>query len=126
MLVIGCTIAAACHAQDPAWFKVRGGAWDPDPEVISRLQAELEPAISKLAGDKFKRFRPWHEYKFQFQGQRNDSGQYILIGALCSAMDSRDLTEGFVVVLDGGTCFFEVKYDPKSQRFYDLTVHGEA
>jgi len=126
MLVLSCTIAAASHAQNPAWFQVRGGDWNPDPEVTSRLQTELEPAVAKLAGDKFERFRPWHEYKFQFQGQRKDSEQFVYISALCSIDDSRDLTEHFVVVLDGGTCFFEVKYDPESQRFYDLGIHGEA
>jgi len=126
MLVLGCNIAVASFAQNSAWFEVRGGDWHPSPEVTLRLQTELEPAIAKLAGNKFERFRPWHEYKFQFQGRRKDSQQYVFISALCNAYEMRDLTEKFVVVFDGGSCFYEVKYDPKSQRFYDLLVHGEA
>jgi len=126
MLTLGCTIAAACHAQVTSWHEVRGGAWRPSSSDVLRLQDEIEPAIAKLAGSKFGRFRPWQEYQFQFQGQQSDSGPFVSISALCSVNDSQDLTERFVVVLDGGTCFFEVKYDPKSQRFYDLLVHGDA
>jgi hypothetical protein len=125
-LVLACSIAAIAHADSLTWFQVRGGDWTLSPEITSQLQSELRPAIAKLAGDRFKRFYPWQQYKFQFQGQQNDSARYVFIGALCNVDDSGDLTETFVVVLDGGTCFFEVKYDPESQGFYDLVVHGEA
>ena len=90
------------------------------------IRAKIEPAVAGLAGSQFERFRPWQEYKFQFQGQQNDSGQFVSISALCKVDESQDLTKRFLLVLDGGTCFFEVKYDPNSQLFYDLVVHGEA
>jgi hypothetical protein len=122
----GCIVAAICHAQASNWFEVRGGAWSPRPDVSLRIRAELQPAIAKLAGSQFERFRPWQEYKFQFQGQESDSGKFVAISALCTVDESQDLTKQFLLVLDGGTCFFEVKYDPKSHRFYDLIVHGEA
>jgi hypothetical protein len=126
LLVLGCSIAAASLAHNQVWFEVRGGDWQTSPEIASELRTKFEPAIAELAGEKYKHFRPWGEYKFQFQGRHSHSRRYIFISALCSAYDMRDLTKEFVVVLDGGACFFEVKYDPQSQRFYDLTVHGEG
>ena len=124
--VFSCFVAATCHAQASNWFEVRGGAWSPSPDVTLHLQAEIESAVAGLAGSRFERFRPWQEYKFQFQGQENDSGRFVSISALCSVDESQDLTKRFLPVLDGGTCFFEVRYDPESRRFYDLVVHGEA
>ncbi len=126
MLVVAYVTAAIANADSATWFQVRGGAWTPSPEVAAQIQAELKPAVAELAGDKFKRFQPWQSYKFQFQGQQINSDRFVFISALCTIDDSRDLTDDFVVVLDGGSCFFEVKYDPKSQRFYDLNVHGDA
>jgi hypothetical protein len=125
-LLVGCTIAAATGAGSPAWFLVRGGDWEPDPTITVQLQSGLQPAVATLAGNTFKRFRPWQEYKFQYQGQQSNSSRYVFISATCHSDESWDLTERFVLVLDGGPCYFEIKYDPTLQRFYDLLVHGDA
>jgi hypothetical protein len=121
-----CLITAATYADDAAWFKVHGGSWEPDSAAISRIQSDLQPAVARLAGSHFNDFRHWWKYKFQYQGQRTETGLHVLINALCDAYEDRDLTAQFVVVNDGGPCFFEVKYDPKAQRFYDLVINGDA
>ena len=122
----GCLITAASLADDAVWFKVRGGSWEPDSAVVSNMQSGLQPAVARLAGSRFRDFPHWWEYKFQYQGQRADTGLHVLINALCDAYEGRDLTAQFVLVNDGGSCFFEVKYDPTNQRFYDLVINGVA
>jgi hypothetical protein len=126
LFAIGCFLSAAALADDAVWFKVRGGSWEPDAAIVSQLQRDLQPAVARLAGGRFKDFHHWWEYKFQYQGQGADSGLHVLVSALCDLYEDRDLTAQFVVVNDGGPCFFEVKYDPKAQRFYDLVINGVA
>jgi hypothetical protein len=36
------------------------------------------------------------------------------------------LSKSLIAVMDGGACFFNVKYDPVKKSFYDLTINGEA
>jgi len=36
------------------------------------------------------------------------------------------LSKSLIAVMDGGACFFNVKYDPAKKSFYDLTINGEA
>jgi len=37
-----------------------------------------------------------------------------------------NLKNDFVIVLDGGSCFFQLKYDPTMDKFYDAFINGEA
>ena len=120
------SLVAVSSAQGSNWFEVRGGAWNPSPETASLLQAAFPSEIERLAGKRVKEFQPWPEYRFQFQGQESGSEHFIFISALCSVDDGRDLTEHFIVVLDGGPCYFQVKYDSSTHRFYDLVINGVA
>lgn len=123
-LIVSYFLTATAIAVDSAWFKVRGGSWQPDPAVTSRMQNDLQPAVARLAGAEFSTFRQWREYKFQFQGQGADADRFVFVSALCDDHDALDLMERFMVVFDGGSCYFQVKYDPKRQRFYDLIING--
>jgi hypothetical protein len=124
--VAALSLVAVSNAQGSNWFEVRGGAWDPNPETASQLQAAFPSEIERLAGKRVGDFQPWPEYRFQFQGQERGSEHFIFVSALCSVDDAWDLTERFIVVFDGGACYFQVKYDPNTHQFYDLVINGVA
>ena len=63
-------------------------------------------------------------YKRQYVGLVQDSKRIIFVFFFC-----RDV-EGWltrpVTVDDGGTCFFEVKFDPQAKKYIGLSVHHDA
>jgi hypothetical protein len=92
---------------------------------LSKLEAALIPAVtvaSKDRGDMPK----WSTYTFQYQGRKSSLGKpYIFVDAFCGTA-SVDVRTAWVEVLDGGTCYFSAKYDPKTNRVYDVQVNGVA
>jgi hypothetical protein len=117
------TIAAAIDASH--WVEVTGGEWHPDSAALISFDAALRPAVS-VASKNRGELRMWSGYTFQYQGRTSLlRGRYIFVNAFCEATRS-DVHEKWVEVLDGGTCFFSAKYDPKTKRVYDVQVNGLA
>ena len=105
------------------------GAWTPTPDHIAALQTRL-PAYLAQNQNKFNSNKPpigerTSQYKFQYWGETDRAGQRVVaINALCSPLDG--WTTRRILVMDGGDCFFNLKYDPASGKFFDLIVNGEA
>jgi hypothetical protein len=112
--------AAAAQAEN-TWVHVRG-SWEPPPGVVSALQSTLKNHVE----GKSARLRPWPEYAFQYQGQVDRGRRYVLVNALCRVDPNWSLQSQIVLVLDGGPCFFHLKYDPVEGSFYDLFVNADG
>jgi hypothetical protein len=108
-----------------SWFPIAGGTWTPDHGVVAQLQATLQPYVVAQASDQRRKLQPWSSYSFQFQGRGNADGMLIVINAFCSTPDAY-AAKRFLQVLDGGTCFFKLKYNPKTKTFYDIGFNGVA
>ena len=108
-----------------SWFPIAGGTWTPDQSAVAQLRATLQPYIVAQARDQRRKLQPWSSYSFQFQGRSNAGVNFIFVNAFCSAPDAY-AAKRFLQVLDGGTCFFELKYNPKTKTFYDLWFNGVA
>lgn len=108
-----------------SWIPVPGGEWNPPEEMLAQIQSEL-PSFVKLQATKLKKALPeWSSYTFQYQGQTQDGRRFVFISGFC--IEPPDyVEERFLLVLDGGTCFFNVKYDPEKREFFELGFHGEA
>jgi hypothetical protein len=106
-----------------SWFPISGGTWTPDQGSVAQLQAALQPYVVTHASDQHRKLQPWSSYSFQFQGRGNAAGKFIFINAFCSAPDTNSAKQ-FLQVLDGGTCYFELKYNPKTKTFYNLGFNG--
>ena len=61
-----------------------------------------------------------------YQGQEEKGRKFIFINALCAQRDRQGLDKKIVITFDGGTCYFNVKYDPGQKVFFDLFINGEA
>ena len=67
----------------------------------------------------------WSRYFFQYQGQSIDGRRLVFTNAFCIE-PPENVEERFLLVLDGGACFFSVQYDPQQQVFLELSFHGDA
>ena len=121
LLAIGATEARA----QGRWVPVQGG-WQPEPQVVSELKAKLQPYVESKAQAQGRKMRTWSEYTFQYQGQEEKGRKYVLVNALCHKDQRWNLEKQVVVIFDGGSCFFHLKFDPQTRRYYDLIINGEA
>ena len=126
-LLTSAALATATLAAPPAaWIQVKGGAWTPAAQITADVQSGIQSYVEAQAVSQGRTLRPWAEYSFQYQGRIEKGVQYIYVNAFCNALGAEDLDLRFRVVLDGGTCFFNVAYDPKTKRFTELRINGEA
>ena len=108
------------------WVKVSGGSWDPSPTMLTDLKAQIESYVKSQAKAQGKELKRWQDYTFQYQARKEKGRKYIFINALCASTDQQRLDKQIIVILDGGGCFFNLKYDPGQKVFFDLFINGEA
>lgn len=106
---------------------VAAGEWI---QVIDRpVDVEIDPIKMEtelwdyIALNSTQQFLPRSSYIYQYK-TINDSELYI--NALCDDYDNDDLSERFIIVFDGGSCYFQAIYNFKSNEFIKLDVNGEA
>jgi len=108
------------------WVRVKGGGWEPDPQVLLELKAQLEPYTKDKAQKGGRKLKNWSEYTFQYQGKEEKGRKYVFVNALCHKHPEWNLEQQMILVDDGGTCFFNLKFDPARRQYYDLIINGEA
>jgi hypothetical protein len=108
------------------WIKVGGGNWDPSPKMLADLKAQIESFVKTQAKAQGRELKKWQDYVFQYQGQEENGRRFIFINALCGQRDRSRLDKEMVIIFDGGSCYFNVKYDPTRKRFFHLFINGEA
>jgi hypothetical protein len=69
-------------------------------------------------------FEPRDSYTYQYKTIHNHE---LLINAMCNTESSEEiLTQEFIVVFDGESCYFQATYNFKTNMFVKLEVNGEA
>jgi hypothetical protein len=120
-LILGATSATLVPG---AWIQVAGGAWVPNEAVVSQVASSLEVYVEAAAKRQGRDVRPWSEYSFQYQGRILKGRRYVFIAGLCATFADTDLSADFYEVLDGGSCYFRLTFDPKRQRFGNLHINA--
>ncbi len=121
--------AAACAVDDNPWIEVEGGIWAPSAEVLTTLKSGIRPYVEAQARNQRRELKRWSNYTFQYQGQQQGGRKFIFVSGFCSNnafIKDEQLSKRMVLVEDGGTCFFDLKYDPQKKQFYGLYINGEA
>ena len=108
------------------WIRVEGGSWAPAADVIGGLQAKIWPFVSARARAEGRALREPDSYTFQYQGQEARGRRFVFVNAFCAHHEGRPLDQQMVVVSDGGTCFFSLKYDAETGLWFDLVIHHDA
>ena len=136
----GYTIAAAAilvalfstpafAANDNPWIEVEGGSWVPSPEVLATLKSGIRRYVEAQARKERRELKKWSDYTFQYRGQQQHGHKFVFVSGFCTnsgLVKDVQLSKRMVLVEDGGTCFFDLKYDPGEKRFYGLYINGEA
>lgn len=108
------------------WFEVLGGSWSPQQSDMVAIEQDLGEYVMQQAAARHLRVKPWQMYTFQYQGQGNANSQEIYINAFCTDFGRKDFNREWLIALDGGTCFFRLKYTPATGTFDGIEFNGEA
>jgi len=101
------------------WIQVNGGVVEFDLR-----QKTLENKLwVYLASSPNYEFEPRKSYTYQYKMINEHN---LKIHAFCNLGKNQDLYSDFILVMDGGTCYFDVHYNTVLGQFIDLNVNGEA
>lgn len=105
-----------------------GGYWTPTEEDILNLEGKLDSFLRENS-EQFNSQPPvWEQiknYKRQYAGLIINGKQLIYGNFFCTETGV-DWREEWVIVMDGGDCFFQLRFDMESGEFMNLMVNGEA
>jgi hypothetical protein len=104
------------------WIAVDGGSLEVKIDS-SALGDSLWTYIHRTADVQFSNA---DEYIFQYQANMIEGKRILFINAFCRRIEDFELSKSFLTVKDGGSCFFNVKYDLSSGIFFELIVNGDA
>ncbi len=108
------------------WIRVYGGKWEPDSQMLNDIKIHIESYVKRQAKAQKRELKKWKSYTFQYQGWEANGRKYVFINALCKHTEDGSLDKEIIAVCDGGSCFFNLKYDPVSREFFGLIINGEA
>ncbi len=109
-----------------SWLVNREGFWTPSAEDILKLEEGLAAYLSQNSSYFFLQPPVWEsleDYQRQYIGLERGGIQIIYGNFFCDSL-GLDWQETFVVVEDGGDCYFQVEYNVESGFFIKLIVNG--
>lgn len=104
--------------------------WTPSKDDVLALENGLADFLQNESGKFYVQEEPpvWERldgYNRQYIGLTVDGRKFIYANFFCDDA-AKDWRKDFVLVMDGGSCFFQFKYDPRKGEFFDLRVNGSA
>ena len=103
--------------------------WTPAQESVFALEDGVAVFLQENSDRFYEQGTPvWErldEYNRQYIGLTVDGRKFIYANFFCDDA-AKDWRKDFVLVMDGGSCFFQFKYDPRKGEFFDLRVNGSA
>jgi len=100
--------------------------WTPTEADILALEEKLEPYLQQAAPQDYPGpLKSLSAYKRQYVGFVAEGKSLIFVNFFCET-HGVDWQQELIFVSDGGSCYFELNYEPQSGTFSDLSIHGEA
>lgn len=103
--------------------------WSPAENHILALEGGVSAYLQENPASFFSMEQPvWErlgEYNRQYIGVVQDGRKIVYANYFCNSMET-DWKRDFVLVMDGGACYFQFKYDVESAEFFELQVNGES
>ena len=102
--------------------------WTPSEEDVIAIEDGLVSYLEDNSENFYVRDIPvWerlNEYNRQYIGILVDGKRVVYANYFCDSVV--DWKKDFVIVMDGGDCFFQFQYDADSGDYFDLQVNGSA
>jgi hypothetical protein len=106
-----------------------GPYWTPSESQVLELEQRL-PDFLKSSKEPRANLIPSKlgKYKRQYYGFTAHGKKHIFLNAFCSSVfyPSDYWKSHFVLVMDGGECYFQAIYDPAEKQFTSVWVNGYA
>jgi hypothetical protein len=102
--------------------------WVPADTDIQELESMIPGYVHSNSPNNRKPIGALETYRRQYIGITQNGKEIIYLNAFCETSwddDSRWKTKE-LIFLDGGPCFFQIKYDPESKTILEFNVNGEA
>jgi hypothetical protein len=103
--------------------------WTPTEAQVMALEAGLVPFLESEVSADYYRYGFWEDlptYKRQYFGITFNQGQPLILANYFCVDQFEYWLDTYVMVMDGGDCFFHLLYDPTSASYSDLRINGEA
>jgi len=116
-------------AREGDLVNLEGPYWTPTTKQIIELEKVLRPYVNSHAPkDDDSLHGNLSEYKRQYIGMTFNGKQVIFVNAFCDSywLNNDDWKSHFVLILDGGPCFFQIIYDPESRSILQFLINGYA
>lgn len=122
--LLACVLPAA--AQDlPNWYEVAGGQWKVPTATLVQAASHVQEAANNV---------PWRgaaravgDYHVQYQGEIKDGRKLVRLMGACKSFEGQtDMTSHWLVMMDGGTCYYQAEYDPASKTYVYFAFNGVA
>lgn len=114
------------------WFGINiDGYWTPAESDIIQMEEKLplfletNGHVGTPYGDDPPLWDRLPEYNRQYLGIEIDGKRLIVANYFCDTFGSKWQEEP-VIVMDGGDCFFEIRYDIENADFMSILINGEA
>ena len=109
----------SCLSQAAEWIQVKGGVAE-----FNFQQEKLENMLWEfVVSSSDNKFEPRADYTYQYQMITDST---LKIRALCNISNNYNLSANFLLVRDGGTCYFEAHYNTVSEKFIGFYINGVA
>ncbi|MGO9336623.1 MAG: hypothetical protein ACLPY1_03850 [Terracidiphilus sp.] len=105
-----------------------GGSWQPTKVDLDGLESNL-PQISSmkvLGWDSKIHIDHPDRYFRQYVAVLVAGRREVFVNAFCDGQSFPDWRERLVVVIDGGTCYWQALYDPATKQFSNLMINARA
>ena len=104
------------------------GYWTPSQADVISLEAGLNNYLQSIA-NQFPQGPPTGEQLMEYHRQYLgiiEEGRHVIYANYFCKDNNQDWENQFVMVQDGGSCFFQLKFEVGTSRYYDLHINGEA
>ena len=104
------------------------GYWTPGQADVISLEAGLFNYLQSVA-NLFPQGPPTEEQLLEYHRQYLgiiEEGRHVIYANYFCEDSVQDWENQFVMVQDGGSCFFQLRFEVGASRYYDLHINGEA
>ncbi len=106
---------------------LRGPFWTPTEKDIKDLEDVLAKTLKESADAQHQQIHQrLDSYKRQYVGVIRAGKRYIRVNCFCGDLKDEDWRTRYVIVKDGGSCYFNFTYDPLNKAISELFLNGEA
>lgn len=102
--------------------------WSPTEADVRAVEEGVGVFLQENAAMFYTNVPVWErldEYNRQYVGMIVEGRKVLYANFFCNREDATWRKE-FVLVLDGGSCYFQFQFDSATGEFFDLRVNGEA